>query len=111
MNQDAPIRGSEAAISSPEPGLRRQVLAYDKTLMLVKNVMQTGWVGALHSHPHHQAIYVLKGHIRFRTNSSEFDLFAGDSFVIEGGVEHQAEAIQSSEVLDVFTPYREGFVG
>jgi quercetin dioxygenase-like cupin family protein len=34
---------------------------------------------------------------------------AGDSVVVDGGVEHQASAVESSEVLDVFTPLREEY--
>ncbi len=38
-----------------------------------------------------------------------FDAHAGDSFIVDGGVEHQARALETSEVLDVFTPTREDY--
>ncbi|HUZ96832.1 MAG TPA: hypothetical protein VMU57_18160 [Edaphobacter sp.] len=38
-----------------------------------------------------------------------FDVFAGDSFIVDGDVEHQAAALEASEVLDVFTPVREDY--
>jgi quercetin dioxygenase-like cupin family protein len=38
-----------------------------------------------------------------------FDVHAGDSFIVDGGVEHQASALEPSEVLDVFTPVREDY--
>ena len=33
-----------------------------------------------------------------------FDLRSGDSFVVRGGIEHQAPALEQSIVIDVFTP-------
>lgn len=91
--------------SSPEAGLLRQVLAYTENLMLVRHEMKKGWVGALHSHPHEQLVYVVSGHIRFTSVGKIFDARTGDSFVVPGGAEHQACALEASEVLDVFTPF------
>jgi quercetin dioxygenase-like cupin family protein len=94
---------------SPETGLSRQVLAYTSKLMLVRHLMEKGWNGARHSHPHEQLVYVVRGHIRFKAGNRTFDARAGSSFVIPGGMEHQATAIEESEVLDVFTPFREDY--
>ncbi len=98
-----------AAASSPEPGLQRQVLAFNPNLMLVRHLMQKGWQGARHSHPHDQLVYENQGRLRFSGGSSTFEVAAGDSFVVPGGVEHQASALEESEVLDVFNPYREDY--
>jgi quercetin dioxygenase-like cupin family protein len=103
------IERRDRAAASPEAGLLRQVLAYSDNLMLVRHEMQKGWVGAKHSHPHEQLVYVISGHIRFTGGGKTFDARSGDSFVVRGGVEHQASAIEESEVLDVFTPYREEY--
>jgi quercetin dioxygenase-like cupin family protein len=40
---------------------------------------------------------------------STFEARSGDSFVVPGGMEHQASALEESEVLDVFTPFREEY--
>lgn len=99
----------ERRLFSPETGLSRQVLAHSDKLMLVRHVMEKGWVGARHSHPHEQLVYVVRGHLRFSGGNSTLDALAGDSFVVPGGVEHQASALEDSEVLDVFTPVREDY--
>ena len=39
-----------------------------------------------------------------------FELRTGDSFVVPGGVEHQAEAVEESLVIDVFTPCRTDYL-
>jgi quercetin dioxygenase-like cupin family protein len=100
----------EARPFSPEPGLARQVLAFNDQLMLVRHKMEKGWIGARHSHPHEQLVYVIRGHLRFTGGNTDFDAHTGDSFVVPGGVEHQARALEESEVLDVFTPLREDYV-
>lgn len=96
-------------IFSPETGLSRQVLAYTEKLMLVRHLMEKGWVGARHCHPHEQMVYVIRGHIQFSGGGSSFDARNGDSFVVPGQIEHQASALEESEVLDVFTPFREDY--
>lgn len=104
-----PVRFPDPPSVSPEPGLRRKVLSWSPALMLVHNTMEKGWVGARHSHPHEQVIYILKGKIRFTVEHTTFDLNPGDSFLCPGGKEHEASALEDSEVLDVFTPYREDY--
>lgn len=86
-----------------------QVLAHNDALMLVRHYFEQGWAGARHSHPHHQLVYVVKGALRVDVEGKTFDVFAGDSFVVDGGAEHQASALEASEVLDVFTPGREEY--
>jgi quercetin dioxygenase-like cupin family protein len=54
-------------------------------------------------------VYIVRGHIHFQGDAT-FDARTGDSFVVPGGVEHQANAIEESEVLDIFTPVREDYV-
>ncbi len=103
------VRNTEAVDLTPEPGLVRQVLAYDDQLMLVRHFFAADWVGARHAHPHEQLVYVVKGAIRVDIAGESFEAHAGDSFVVPGGVEHQAFALQPSEVLDVFTPIREDY--
>ncbi len=96
----------------PEPGLTRRVLASSSALMLVEHRMEAGWVGTLHSHPHEQLVYVVSGSLRVRCGSAPlFEVGAGDSFIVPGGVEHQAWANEPSHVLDTFTPAREDYQG
>ena len=109
MNAMSFVKTSDAETFTPEPGMRRQVLANTDELMLVRHFFEADWVGARHSHPHHQLVYVVKGAIRVDVGGEVFDVHAGDSFVVDGGVEHQASALEASEVLDVFTPTREDY--
>jgi quercetin dioxygenase-like cupin family protein len=96
-------------VTTPEPGMRRQVLAFSPHLMLVRHTFEKAWSGARHSHPHHQMVYVVRGRIRFEAEGRRWELKTGDSLVVDGGIAHQAAALEDSEVLDVFTPYRQDY--
>ena len=101
---------STAEPTTPEPGLERRVLASNPKLMVVEHRMQPGWVGVRHSHPHEQAAYVVSGRLKVSVGDEAFEVSAGDSFVVRGGVEHEARALEASVVLDVFTPTREDYL-
>jgi len=96
-------------MSVPEPGLCRQVMSYSASMMLVRHTMIKDWLGARHSHPHEQLVYVVSGRIRFEHPGGVFIVGPGDSFLVPGNVEHQASALEDSEVLDIFTPMREDY--
>jgi quercetin dioxygenase-like cupin family protein len=48
--------------------------------------------------------------LRVTCQDTAFDVQAGDTFVVRGGVEHGASAVEDSLVIDVFTPCREDYV-
>jgi quercetin dioxygenase-like cupin family protein len=101
---------SQAKESHPEPALTRRVLAYNDKLLLAEHEMVKGWAGAMHSHPHDQVVYVVRGHLRVNCLGKSVDLRSGDTFVVRGGVQHGASAVEDSLVIDVFTPCREDYL-
>jgi quercetin dioxygenase-like cupin family protein len=104
------VADSDASFFTAEPGLQRRILAHNDRLMLVEHHMEASWAGARHAHPHDQLVYIISGRLRFSAGPEVFEVKAGDSFVVKGGVEHQAWALEPAVVLDVFTPYREDYV-
>ena len=104
------VTSARAARSSPEPGLTRLVGAFNEKLFLAEHRMEKGWGGSAHSHPHEQVVYVISGHLRVACAGRTFDVCPGDSFVVRGGVEHQATALEASHVIDVFTPCRNDYL-
>jgi quercetin dioxygenase-like cupin family protein len=100
----------QATASSPEPGLERRIGAYNRKLFLAEHRMEKGWIGAAHSHPHEQIVYVISGHLKVDCAGKTFELRSGDSFVVRGGVEHQATALEATHVIDVFTPWRKEYL-
>jgi quercetin dioxygenase-like cupin family protein len=100
------VSAGEGRVFSPEAGLQRRILANNPQMMLVEHKMEPWWVGTRHAHPHDQLVYVIAGRLQFTAGSHSFEAGAGDSFIIAGGVEHEARALEASVVLDVFTPTR-----
>jgi quercetin dioxygenase-like cupin family protein len=100
---------NDSAMTTPEDGLRRQVMSYTPGMMLVRHTMRKGWVGTRHSHPHEQLVYIVHGHLTFEHPGGRFEVKTGESFIVPGGVDHQASAVEDTEALDVFTPYREDY--
>lgn len=97
-------------MSEPEAGLKRRVLAYNEKLFLAEHEMVKEWVGTLHSHPHDQIVYVVRGYLKVSCQGKTFEIRTGDTFVVRGGVEHGASALEDSLVIDVFTPWREDYL-
>lgn len=104
------VTAAKAKRSNPEPGLTRLVGSYNDKLFLAEHRMEKGWVGVRHSHPHDQLVYVVAGHLKVTCGDQTFEVRSGDSFVVRGGIEHQASALEASHVLDVFTPCRQDYL-
>lgn len=104
-------RNAEAHATTPEPGLTRKVLAYNDKLFLAEHHLAKGFTGALHSHPHEQLVYVVRGRLRMTAGGQSYEIETGDSFLVRGDVQHAAEALDDSLVVDVFTPCREDYIG
>ena len=104
------VTGASVQPSFPEPGLERRVGAYNEKLFLAEHRMEKGWAGAAHSHPHDQVVYVVSGHLLVNAGDQKFEIRGGDSFIVRGGVLHQASALEESIVIDVFTPCREDYL-
>lgn len=83
-------------------------------MMLVRHLQSRGWKGERHKHSHEQLLFVLSGRIRLKlaqANADDliFDMTQGESIIIPGDLDHEAEALEDSEVLDVFAPPREDY--
>lgn len=92
-------------------GVRRKIKGHLPDLMLVELVWKKGMVGDLHSHPHRQAGYVVKGSFEGTVAGEKAVLRQGDCYYTENGVPHGLVALEDDSVLlDVFTPRRDDFL-
>jgi len=81
----------------------------EKTLMGQFRIAK-GSVIPAHSHPHEQTGIMLSGRLRFKVDGQIKDVEPGDSWCLPGGVEHSAEALEDSVVVEVFSPVREDYL-
>lgn len=92
-------------------GIRRKVMSYTNDLMLVKVGFEQGGIGAVHSHPHLQISYVASGSFAITIGQNTKTLRAGDVYFVPSDVLHGAVCLEAGELIDVFSPMREDFVG
>ncbi len=101
-------KAQEEWVQSAE-GIRRRILADGEKLMLVNFHFAAGAVGALHSHPHEQATYLISGRGNFTLNGETFEVRPGQSLHIPSNAVHGYTAIEESYIIDAFSPPREDF--
>ena len=90
-------------------GTQRRIVADGEKMMQVEVRFAAGAIGALHSHPHEQLTYVVRGRVNFTIGSETRELQTGDIILIPGGVTHGAQALEDTLLLDTFSPPRADF--
>lgn len=91
-------------------GVSRKILAYHENLMTVEVSFEEGAIGAPHSHPHEQIVYVLEGTFQFNIDEQKNILKVGDTAYIQPDLEHDVICLKKGKLLDIFTPHRQDFV-
>jgi quercetin dioxygenase-like cupin family protein len=77
-------------------GIEQKTLVYGDCTLLVEFRLQQGAALPLHSHPHEQTGYLVKGQIRLTIGADVHEVLPGDSWCIPGDVLHCAEIIEDS---------------
>lgn len=108
MNK-GPINKEDAEKIKTLDGIYRKTLAYNNDVMLCLFILEKDAVVPLHEHKAHQIGYVLKGIIKFTTETRDFIAKEGDSYVFDSYEKHGAEIIEYTEVIEVFNPTREDY--
>lgn len=91
-------------------GVRRQIMGYDKNLMLVKVHFDKGAVGSLHAHPHSQATYVVSGSFELTIGEEKKVIGPGDGYYVAPDVLHGCICLEPGILIDTFSPAREDFL-
>jgi quercetin dioxygenase-like cupin family protein len=105
------IKGNDNAAKDIGPGVTRQVLGYDDSLMMVRFTFEPGSVGALHHHPHKQVSYVESGRFEATIDGKTTVLQRGDCYFVPPDAVHGVVALEAGSLVDVFAPARQDFLG
>ncbi len=99
---------SELTADAPMGKSQRRRIVGDQ-MMLSHLYLHKGFKLDIHSHTNEQFCVVLSGRMRFilEPGAKAVELTAGQVLQIPGGVGHGAEALEDSEVLDIFSPVSE----
>jgi len=91
-------------------GVSRQIMGYDKNIMMVKVKFEKGAIGSPHQHPHSQTTFIAKGKFEFISGDNKKVLASGDSIYFEPDIIHSAVCLETGILIDVFSPCREDFL-
>ncbi len=92
------------------PLLDRQMVVGEQ-IMVSRVLLKKGCVVPEHSHHNEQVTYILEGALKFHIDGREIVVHAGEVLCIPPHMPHQAEALEDTVDLDVFTPPREDWLG
>jgi quercetin dioxygenase-like cupin family protein len=98
-------RWDEIALDKVTEMLSRKIVTGERE-MLVQVYMKRGCLVPLHSHQSEQMTYVLQGALKFLVAGEEITVREGEVIHIPSGIEHQAEALDDTFELDIFSPIR-----
>lgn len=92
------------------PLIDRQFV-YGEHAMLARLTLRRGAIVPKHSHENEQITYILEGALRFTMGDGRvITVGAGQVLVIPSNMPHQAEAVEDTIDLDVFTPPRADWI-
>lgn len=96
--------------TTPLPGIRMKTLCYGERTLMTEFVLEQGSTLPMHSHPHEQTGYLVKGHIRLTIGGETHDTRPGDCWSIPSQVEHGATIVEDSIAVEVFSPVRQDYL-
>jgi len=74
--------------------------------MLAQIYLKKGALVPMHQHEAEQMTYILQGALRFMVDGQEITVREGEVLHLPSNVPHQAEALDDTFELDVFSPIR-----
>jgi quercetin dioxygenase-like cupin family protein len=104
------VKKDSVAYDNMAPGIKRKILATGGKMMAVEVHFKKGAIAAVHTHPHEQIGYILKGSFEFEIEGKKNIIKAGDSFYVSPHKAHGVIALEDTTALDVFTPQRQDFL-
>lgn len=98
-------RWEDLALEKVTEMISRKIVTGERE-MLTQTYLKRGALVPMHAHDSEQMIYVLQGALRLLVDDHEVIVREGEVLHIPPGVRHQAEALEDTFELDVFSPIR-----
>ena len=98
-------RWDELALEKVTEMISRKLVTGERE-MLAQIYLKRGCLVPMHSHESEQMTYILQGALRFLVGTEEVIVREGEVLHIPANVSHQAEALEDTFELDVFSPIR-----
>jgi unsaturated pyranuronate lyase len=98
-------RWDEIALEKVTEMLSRKIVTGERE-MLAQVYLKRGCLVPMHSHEAEQMTYVLQGALKFLVAGEDITVREGEVLHIPSRVPHQAEALEDTFELDIFSPIR-----
>jgi quercetin dioxygenase-like cupin family protein len=102
-------RWDELALEKVTEMISRKIVTGERE-MIAQVYLKKGALVPMHSHESEQMTYVLQGALKFLIGGEEITVREGEVLHIPSWVEHQAEALDDTFELDVFSPIRQDWL-
>ena len=102
-------RWDEIALEKVTEMISRKIVTGERE-MVAQVYLKKGALVPMHSHESEQMTYVLQGALKFLINGEEITVREGEVLHIPSWIEHQAEALDDTFELDVFSPIRQDWL-
>jgi quercetin dioxygenase-like cupin family protein len=102
-------RWDELALEKVTEMISRKIISGTRE-MIAQVYLKRGALVPTHAHESEQLTCVLQGALRFLVNGEEIIVREGEVLCIPSWVEHQAEALEDTFELDVFSPIRQDWL-
>ena len=99
-------RWDEIALEKITEMASRKIVAGERE-MLAQVYLKRGCQVPMHSHDSEQMTYILQGALKFLIGGEEITVREGEVLHIPPRIAHQAEALEDTFELDVFSPIRQ----
>ena len=102
-------RWDELALEKVTEMISRKIVTGERE-MLAQVYLKKGALVPIHSHDAEQMTYVLQGALKFLIGGEEITVREGEVLHIPSGIPHQAEALDDTFELDLFSPIRQDWL-
>ena len=102
-------RWDEIALEKVTEMMSQKIVAGEREL-IAQIYLKRGALVPMHAHESEQMTYVLQGALRFLVDGEEIIVREGEVLHIPSGAPHQAQALEDTFELDVFSPRREDWL-
>ena len=102
-------RWDEIALEKITEMISQKIVAGERE-MLAQIYLKRGALVPMHSHESEQMTYILQGALRVVVGGEEMTVREGEVLHIPPWIPHQAEALEDTFELDVFSPVRQDWL-
>jgi quercetin dioxygenase-like cupin family protein len=102
-------RWDEIALEKVTEMISRKIVTGERA-MVSQIYLKRGALVPMHSHESEQVSYVLQGGLKFLVGGEEVTVREGEVLLIPSWLEHQAEALDDTFSLDIFSPIRQDWL-